>query len=87
MTLQERLEDLGEDYYPFHEYGSGYSKENKERVNQATQAIEKDILELIGDDHKITGLEPLETEDFYATRNKLKSELRLKLKEYFDTSN
>lgn len=48
------------------------------------QALYQLILdEVIGEDYKIRGLEHPEIEDFYATRNKLKSEQRQKLSKLF----
>lgn len=73
MKLQERLKqyayiddtELGEDKFI-----------GTHDINQTTQAIEKDILELIGEDEEIYP-------DLHAQiRNRYKSELRLKLKEY-----
>lgn len=49
---------------------------------EATQSIEKDILELIGEDEErgVQNIQPENDKRYH--RNKLKSELRLKLKEY-----
>lgn len=74
--LREILTDMGESFYPFHEYGDSYRDQNKEVLDQAETAIKAYILEIIGDD---------ETDDndlsfLYAEhRNQLRAEQRNRL--------
>jgi hypothetical protein len=88
MKLQERLEQLS----PFKDYPE--SEQEKEDLAETAQAIEKDILELIGweDNYRLYLVadtkKPIEENQAQAknilrARNLLRSELRLKLKEYF----
>jgi hypothetical protein len=90
MTLQERLE---ENFYDDHE-NCDDSCGKKANYSEMLSEIEKDILELIGEDEAITNVTltlPDEVK-LYLTqndgsnneipRNALRAELRLKLKEY-----
>jgi hypothetical protein len=75
MTLQERLKELGEEYWSDIEHSDGT---HDTTLQLATQAIEKDILELIGSELQ-TADDPKNHNYFI---NQYKSELRLKLKEW-----
>jgi hypothetical protein len=61
MTLREILKDLGEDYYPWHEYGDQYVSDNIKTLDKAEQAI-KDLIakEIIGKDEDLNA--PLDRE-------------------------
>lgn len=72
------------DYASSKEMEAEYEKQGKAEIATAKQQLYDLMLEIIGEDYKITGLEHPETEDFWATRNKLKSEQRQKLKELFN---
>jgi hypothetical protein len=37
--ISDILEDLGESYYPWHEYGDSYKSENQKAITEAEQAI------------------------------------------------
>lgn len=84
MTLDDILDEMGESYYPYHEYGDNevYVISNKEQKTAAKQAILSDLLEIIGEDETTVrnGLVGLTHKD--ETRNQLRQELRTKLKEY-----
>jgi hypothetical protein len=94
IDIDKRLHEILDNADLYEKDGYGGYEVNKEwlvpqiqalfitTLQQRERAIEKDILELIGEDVPITGLRPPEEEDFFMTRNKLKAELRLKLKEY-----
>lgn len=59
-TLDDILEDLAEDYYPYHEYSDIYKDINKKKLEIAKQAIlawhKQEVLKLIGDDIDTTPL-------------------------------
>jgi hypothetical protein len=99
MTLQQRIVQSVEfalkNSYP--ETGTTVSLSLEIHVTKLTQAIEKDILELLGDDLKEIeeptpevwqAFNEMERMDYVINRsirkaiNQYKSELRLKLKEY-----
>ena len=84
VTLQETLKEYFNVYYSEMDmqYHNGRQADETVPLIEATQAIGKDLMLLIGEDVPMTGLRPPEEEDFFMTRNKLKAELRLKLKEY-----
>ena len=91
MTLQERLLKYSSDTFDA-DYEADDDKRELARIN-ATQAIEKDILELIGEDEKYDDYGGVAiNRDAYEPiiRNELRGELRLKLKDYcsgIDTPN
>jgi len=93
MTLQERLDKYGNYSTVKPDWDKFEGAEQFEVVggnailrDQAIKAIEKDILELIGEDDSLTPAMKVKGhyEDTIWSRNQLRRELRLKLKEYFN---
>jgi predicted component of type VI protein secretion system len=103
MTLQERLEQYGnyETVKPDWDKFEGAEQfevvgGNASLRDRAIKAIEKDILELIGEDERkpeaaVLGIDgrkkyaPGQVASHVKARNELRAELRLKLKEYIGT--
>ncbi len=85
MTLQERLLEIADESAGL--AGSNYydHSEIKPTIAQTTEQIEKDILELIiGKDEPVLNPDIPRGASWHnrMTRNELRAELRLKLKEY-----
>jgi hypothetical protein len=92
--LDDRLREILE---LFHNYDMGSAKDGYSyTIEQIKQAIEKDILELIGEDERkpeaaVLGIDgrkkyaPGQVASHVKARNELRAELRLKLKEYIGT--
>jgi hypothetical protein len=91
MTLQERLKQPIKTVHEERQPDSVKVMWNlgDKTVQDLAQAIEKDILELIGEDDSLTPAMKVKGhyEDTIWSRNQLRRELRLKLKEYIGGSN
>jgi hypothetical protein len=87
MTLQERLNEIYDTLgiRPYEPKPDTAEELRNNLTYSITQAIEKDILELMGEDEKYDDYGGIAiNRDAYEPiiRNELKAELRLKLKEY-----
>jgi hypothetical protein len=79
--ISDILEDLGESYYPWHEYGGSYKSENQKAITEAEQAITALLEAAIGEDAKpaldIGNVKAFTDKDKW--QNQLRAEIRQKL--------